>query len=152
MSAFMMSNETLSMLAELIYRYSISRGDSFEMWFPAELFVELGDKVYYRELIFKELAELNIKSLKERYGDNADDMFDEVDFVHGCDIWESTPYGGVVRPWYYQVLKSLDCYLYQSCEGQCYELPLYKAIEKWRDKWGCYIAQHLPAYDEADWK
>ena len=151
MSAFMMSNETLSMLAELIYRYHVSNGEDLEAWFPSELFIELGDKARYRELIFKALADLNVKSLKERYGNDVDDMIGEVDFISGCDIWKPSTYG-VIKPWHYQVLKSLDCYLYQSCEGKCYEDPLYKALEKLRDKWGCYIAQHQPGYELADWK
>ena len=151
MSAFMMSNETLSMLADLIYRYHASKGEDLEVWFPAELLIELGDKVYFRELIFKALADLNVKSLKERYGNDVDDMIGEVDFIRGCDIWEPSVYG-VIKPWHYQVLKSLDCYLYQSCEGKCYEDPLYKALEKLRDKWGCHIAQHRPGYELADWK
>lgn len=150
MSAFMMSNETLSMLADLIYRYHASNGEDLEVWFPTELMIELGDKARHKELIFKALAELNIQSLKERY-DDIDDMIGEVDYVTGCDIWEPIVYG-VIKPWHYQVLKSLDCYLYQSCEGKCYETPLYKALEKLRDKWGCYIAHHQPGYESADWK
>lgn len=156
MSAFMMSNETLSMLTDLIYRYHASGGEDFGVWFPTELMIELGDKAKYKELIFKTLAELNIQSLTERY-DNADDMFNEVDYVTGCDIWEPETYDReygiqMIKPWHYQVLKSLDCYLYQSCEGKCYELPLYKALEKLRDKWGSYIAHNHPDYELADWK
>lgn len=151
MSAFMMSNETLSMLAELIHRYYDSKGEDFSIWFPTELVIELGDLVYHKELIFVTLAKLNAQSLEERYGDDVDDMIGDVDFVSGCDIWEPTPYG-MIKPWHYQVLKSLDCYLYQSCDGKCYELPLYKAIEKLRDKWGCYIAQQQYDYELAEWK
>lgn len=150
MSAFMMSNETLSMLTEIIYRYHESGGEDFGVWFPTELFVVLEEKTNYRELIFKALAELNIESLKERYGDTAEELYDEVDFIRGCDIWEPEVYG--IKPWHYQVLKSLDCYLYQSCEGKCYSTPLYKALEKLRDKWGCYIAEKHPGYELAEWK
>lgn len=150
MSAFMMSNETLSMLAEIIHRYHESGGEEFGVWFPTELFIELGGKAYYKETTFKALADLNVQSLKERYGDDVDDMIGEVDFISGCDIWEPDVRG--IKPWHYQVLKSLDCYLYQSCEGKCYQDPLYKALEKLRDKWGCYIAEKQPGYELADWK
>lgn len=145
-----MSNETLSMLANLIYRYRETDGEAFGLCFPAELLECFGKKASYSELIFKALAELNIRSLKERYGDDVDDLIGDVDFIHECDIWEPKVYG--IKPWHYQVLKSLDCYLYQSCEGKCYEEPLYKALEQLRDKWGCYIAENQPGYELAEWK
>lgn len=156
MSAFMMSNETLSMLSDFIARYYVTQGQAFNFYFPDELSTELGVRAYDPEMIFRRLAELNVKSLSYRYTDY-EDMLGDIEYERGHDIWRNSVYDiehgcSFIQDWHYQILKSLDCYLYQSCEGNCYELPLYKAIESLRDKWGYYIAENQPGYSLADWK
>lgn len=157
MSAFMMSNETLSMLSEFISRYYRKTGDDFNFYFPEELGVELGPLSFNPEMVFHRLAGLNIESLRRRYPDSYMEMANDIEFVPGCDIWRHEVYdieNGVkfMAEWHYQILKSLDCYLYQSCEGGCYELPLYKALQSLRDKWGGYIAENHPMYELAKWQ
>lgn len=156
MSAFMMSNETLSMLSDFIARYYVTQGRAFNLRFPDELGEQLGVMAYDPEMVFHRLAELNVKSLRNRYSDY-EDMLGDIEYESGHDIWENSVRnwdGGnhYMKPWHYQILKSLDCYLYQSCEGDCYKLPLYKAIQSLRDKWGGYIAENQPEYNEAKWQ
>ena len=160
MSAFMMSNKTLSMLSDLISRYHMTGGDAFGLYFPRELMEELYNKSKYRpltsEVVFDSLAELNVESLKQRYPHGYKSMLGEIKYVPGCDIWKREVMNmadgvAIIEPWHYQVLKSLDCYLYQCCEGNCDELPLYKALETFRDKWGLYIAKNQPEYELAEW-
>ena len=153
----MMSNETLSMMADFIARYYRNNGDDFGFYFPEELGKELGYSVYSREDIFKALAELNVESLKRRYPNGYEEMLGDIEYIPGCNVWEHEVYdieNGVkfMKMWHYQILKSFDCYLYQSCEGNCYKLPLYKAIQSLRDKWGGYIAQNQPEYELAKWQ
>ena len=157
MSAFMMSNETLSMLSDFIARYYKTGGRVFDFRFPDELTKELGHFAFDSEMVFHRLAHLNVESLRRRYPGDYEDLLGDIEYESGHDIWAN----GVrdiehsvifMQPWHYQILKSLDCYLYQSCEGGCYELPLYKGIAALRDKWGAYIAENQPQYSEADWK
>lgn len=160
MSAFMMSNETLSKLTNLFLRYHLTGGDAFGLYFPRELFEEFkkdnGGKMLTGESIFNSLAALNAESLKQRYTDGYEEMIGMPKYMPECDIWRHQVYdlhNGIYRieQWHYQVLKSLDCYLYQSCEGDCYMRPLYMALERFRDKWGNYIASNQPEYELADW-
>lgn len=157
MSAFMMSNETLSMLSDFIARYYVTKGRVFGLSFPEELSEQLGVMAYDPAMVFHRLAELNVNSLRQRYPDNYEELLGDIEYESGHDIWQNSVHDiehgcSFIQQWHYQVLKSLDCYLYQSCEGNCYELPLYKAIESLRDKWGYYIAENQPGYNEADWK
>lgn len=156
MSAFMMSNETLGMLSDFIARYYKTEGRVFNFRFPEELTKELGIMAYDPEMVFHRLAHLNVQSLRNRYSDY-EDMLGDIEYESGHDIWQNSVRdweNGIqyIQPWHYQILKSLDCYLYQSCEGNCYKDPLYKALQLLRDKWGGYIAENQPQYNEADWK
>ena len=157
MSAFMMSNDTLSMLSDFIARYYRTRGELFEFYFPEELGDLLGPLAADPQMVFHRLAQLNVESLRRRYPNDYEDMLGDIEYSSGHDIWENPVYdweNGIkfMKAWHYQILKSLDCYLYQSCEGNCYKLPLYKAIEHLRDKWGNYIATNQPDYELAKWQ
>ena len=150
----MMSNETLSKLANLIARYYVS-SDSMGFYFPEELREELQDTRFSGEKIFNELAKLNIASLTQRYHDYKD-MIGDVKYLPQCDMWKrpiwDTEYGIVrIEQWHYQFLKSLRCYLYQSCEGDCYEWKLYKALDQLSLELGYFIATNQPEYELADW-
>ena len=145
----MMSNETLSMMANLMERYYVN-SDSIGFYFPEELTKELVDTGFSAEEIFKKLVNLNIRSLAQRYPDDYMDMVGLVGFDPRCDIWKFT--GGTVKQWHYQFLKSLRCYLYQSCEGDCYETGLYKALEQLSYELAYFIATSQPEYDLAEWK
>ena len=154
MSAFMMSNETLSKLANLIARYYVN-SDSMGFYFPDELREELKDIRFSGEKIFNELANLNIASLSQRYYD-CGDMIGKVEYFPHCDIWQRPVWDieyGITRieQWHYQFLKSLRCYLYQSCEGDCYDTGLYKALDKLSLELGYFIATNQPEYELADW-
>ena len=154
MSAFMMSNETLSKLANLIARYYIN-SDSMGFHFPEDLREELKETRFSGEQIFNELAKLNIASLTQRYYD-CEDMIGKVEYLPHCDMWErpvyDTEYGVIsIRQWHYQFLKSLRCYLYQSCEGDCYETKLYKALDLLSLELAYFIATNQPEYELADW-
>lgn len=154
MSAFMMSNETLSMLANLIARY-YTNSDSMGFYFPEELREELKDCRFSGEMIFNELAKLNIASLSQRYHDYKD-MIDNVEYIPQCDMWKPPFWDAeqgviMITPWHYQFLKSLRCYLYQCCEGDCYESGLYKALDQLSLELAYFIATNQPGYELAKW-
>lgn len=155
MSAFRVSNESVSMLANFIARYYDSPYE-FGIDFPCELRESLGSGILTGDKIFNELMKLNIESLKCRYPVEYSNMIGHVEYIAECDIWKRNVYNNdgcpVMERWHYQILKSLDFYLYQSCEGDCYKTKLYKSIESLRDLWGYYIARNHIAYDIAEWK
>lgn len=150
-----MSNESLSMLANLIARYYLDK-DAFGFYFPEELTEEIRDIRFDAEKIFNELAKLNIASLSQRYYDYGD-MVGDVEYIPGYDIWERPFYDieyGVtsIRQWHYQFLKSLRCYLYQSCEGDCYASKLYRALDQLSMLLAYFIATNQPEYELAEWQ
>lgn len=155
MSAFMMSNETLSALANLIARYYVS-SDSMGFYFPEELREELNDIRFDGEKIFNELVKLNIASLSQRYSDYHD-MLGEIKYLPNYDFWKrpvmDVEYGvNMISQWHYQFLKSLRCYLYQCCEGDCYDTKLYKALDQLSLELAYFIATNQPEYEIAEWE
>lgn len=51
----------------------------------------------------------------------------------------------------FQALKSLACWLYQSCEGTCHTEPLYELMEELKYEWAMAIVNDLPEYERAEW-
>lgn len=138
MSSFLVSAEGLSILADGI-------SDAIYMGKIADFPVESEDLEdyfhdYTIERIFEELNYLNAYALHERYGDEIDDNT----YVDG--------YNYVPKYSIDEYLKMLDCFLYQCCEGDTENLPLYQIMNQLADD----IAEHVnrkgnPLYDEAPW-
>lgn len=148
MSSFYVGTESLSMITDVISRYLLVGFDAFGFEFPKE--IETLFRGESDERIFNGLAGTNLSALEARYGQKgAAEMYDGKDYEEGHDIWKS---GGGVQAWHYQLLKSLHCYLYQCSEGDVYNTPIYKAIEKLSERLTEYIVFHLPEYKEAEWK
>ncbi len=58
-----------------------------------------------------------------------------------------------VFPERFQLLKSLDCYLYQCAEGDIPETDsLYKTLDKYRESLRDEIISELPEYAAAKWE
>lgn len=148
MSAFYVGTESLSMITDIISRYLVGGFNSFGFEFPREivtLFEGESDK-----RIFNALAGTNLDALEQRYNKEiAAEMFDGKDYEEGHDVWQ--PRNGV-QPWHYQLLKSLNCYVYQCSEGIVPDTPIYKAIDKLAVKVAEYIATHQPEYEQAEWR
>lgn len=51
-----------------------------------------------------------------------------------------------------QFLKSLQCYLYQSCEGRCDKTKLYKMLDRISKIIEWNIISEMPDYKEAKWE
>ena len=138
MSSFLVSASGISMLADGIF-------DSMFKWKIADFPIHSDEldnyfRGYTIEEICRELNYLNAYALEQRYGDDIDDnMYTE--------CWQY--FQGYTIDSY---LKMLDCYLYQCCEGDTVEKPLYKIMNELADM----ISKHVnrnenPLYDEADW-
>ena len=83
---------------------------------------------------------MNVSSVKQRYP-RAREMWE-------CDAPE---YRSVPTPTNVQALKTLQCLLYQSCEGDVDKSDLYKALSAYVRDLALEIVQALPEYDQAPW-
>ena len=149
MSAWYVGTESLSMITDIISRYLVAGFNSFGFEFPSEI------KTLFEgepdERIFNALAGTNLEALEQRYDkETAAEMFDGKNYEDGHDIWQAREDG--IQPWHYQLLKSLQCYIYQCSEGNVPDSPIYKAIDKLIDRLAMYIACNQKEYEEADWK
>ena len=112
---------------------------------------------YYKELpalikeakekpasLFDKLVKLNRFSLVERYGKN-NGLEYEVKF-NNQELIKS-----VMKSNQYQRLKSLECFLYQSCEGEAERTDLYKYLDSLRGQSMSNIIGTLPEYEQASW-
>lgn len=92
----------------------------------------------WEERLAKAMFALNQEALRQRYGDPATDRF--------VYKWMTAD------PNLYQTLKSVECWLYQCCEGAVPESKLYQffrtVVRVWLLK---VIVSRLPEYEEAEW-
>ena len=95
-------------------------------------------------IVFDQLLELNRLSLKGRYED-AKSMFFEVD--RSKAVWLSRQLGHND----YQLLKSLNCFLYQSCEGNANKTDLYKTIDCIANNYSSDLVTKSTEYHNATW-
>jgi hypothetical protein len=93
----------------------------------------------YEEL-GKAMYRLNCQSVDERYGEKAEDMHGD-EYVYRLDVSAGT----------IQAYKSLQCYLYQSCEGNCDKELLYKMLDEFKNYLGESIIADMPEYSKAEW-
>lgn len=88
-----------------------------------------------------DMFKLNIRSVNMRYEDKPADTFRPLDYRFQLE-------GNYPKP---AVYKSLSCWMYQSCEGDCDNSPLYKLMEEVKASWADSIVASLPEYDKAIW-
>ena len=96
--------------------------------------------------VFQRLFALNVKSLQERYDDQQAIKPNASDYKQAKKVYDN-PFGTSDV----QLYKSLQCFLYQSCEGDANKEPLYKAIDCIKDCLASEIIRKMPMYEEADW-
>lgn len=84
---------------------------------------------------------LNCMSIEERYGPGSPEEFSDLDYK----------YQYVIPPPPIQLIKSLGCFLYQSCEGECEHDELYNALQDVERNLALYIVHRSPQYDKAMW-
>ena len=95
--------------------------------------------------VFDQLLNLNRFSLAERYPERSKELHFEVD--RSKAVWLSRQLGHND----YQLLKSLNCYLYQSCEGDASKSNLYKTLREISNSFAHDLASKNRSYDEAEW-
>ena len=104
--------------------------------------------------LYRALWRMNREAIHSRYPD--DESSDVIpDMPENCEtIICHLKYGDqhwVVPAEYYQLLKWIECYLYQCAEGDVPTWPLYKAIQDYCDQLRMFICHNNPAYVNASW-
>ena len=141
MSAYIVEDSCIN----LVVSYLLECAEKHELWKVNGFFLATGfplDSYEDGEKLAKAMFELNCESIRQRYGQNAPSKFRELDF----EFSRLYPSSDI------QVLKSLGCFLYQSCEGNCDETPLYKSLREIEGKVALEIVHRLPVYESAHWQ
>ena len=127
MSAFIVGNETINKIVNLIGEYN-----QHDKWA-----LPTGIREYSLKKIGQKMLLLNIKSVDGRYKEkNAIPLFKHIPAMAPSKIVG---------------LKALRCLLYQCAEDDAIEDPFFETLEKFAGNI-CYdIVRALPAYDNADW-
>ena len=116
MSAYMVTNETVSVIAASIKEWVTRSGIGqyiLEQYHHGYLDI---DNPEFEQRLHGKLVELNALSLFERYGDKVDTS------AYIYDI--NSPVVSIPM-----LLDLLRCWMYQSCEGVAVESDFYKLIE-----------------------
>lgn len=141
MSCYIVQNETIN--DSIRFLYSIMN-NGYQV---AEPLASLGyrlDNIEDRKRLAQDMFKLNIDSYNARYEDNDENIsLDDFEFIDGFSDFKRNNAS--------QCFKSLQCFLYQSCEGDCENTDLYKAIEEVKANLACLIVQNLQEYNSAQW-
>jgi hypothetical protein len=142
MSAFMVEDETINSVITYLAKCSKEK----ELWklFPLEslgYFNRENMDSFNAAQMGLDMFELNTMSIEQRYGKGQAGQFRPLDYKPSHCYRNSV----------FQVLKDLSCFLYQSCEGNCDETPLYKALREIEGKIALEIVHRLPQYESAKW-
>ena len=135
MSCFIMNEDRIASLAHEI----ITRNQG------ALLVGEYGE-TYDSETLADAMLAMNIDAFRQRYGMKTL-LADDLDYI---DLDK--------RRWYplealsdVQMYKSLQCFLYQCCEGNVDEKPLYKTLSAIRGLMAPFIKEGSQEYEAAEW-
>jgi hypothetical protein len=139
MSAFMVRDETINRVI-----YWLSREVTKSDWIKNKVQQTLGldcDKEGWQEQLGQAMFELNIARVNQRYGEGEAKNFRELNYrytpAHGSTI---------------QVLKSLQCWLYQCMEGEVVKRLLFQFFDTVIEHHlMSSIISNLPEYDRAEW-
>lgn len=167
MSCFVMNNERLSTLAAFV-------ADMLN--FPAEFRLSLPDGIYQfadcgypddpnlfdESKIYEKLYRLNLAAYRERYGREPNESDEIPDFRPlryeiPPRIWTHIHIGRdrraiyAILPEHYAMLKTFDCYLYQTNEGIYTDCDLRKELKTLRDNLEKFIINNTPEYIIAPW-
>jgi len=139
MSAFMVEDQTINRIVTWIKRevqtarYALDR---LARKYNVDLTSDTWD-----ETLANAMFQLNVDGVHARYGNGKAEQFRPLNFTY-------KPEGDTFRV---QVLKSLQCWMYQCNEGDVPQTKLYRFFEEVENYLALQIVMDLPAYDKAKW-
>jgi len=140
MSAFIVQADTINRIANL---FDKAQFDNQAPLCYVRRVIKMRDfgRIDLLQAFVNELHGMNIGAMIARYGNRNE--FDETQTryksmpIDNKDLW--------------QVLKSLDCYLYQCSEGDIPESPLFKEVEAAREALADWLLRNTTEYNAATW-
>lgn len=164
MSCFIMNDSALSALADFIGCLLNHGYNYFGFCAPDLLHIELKDcyeRGFYREeKIYNRLYALNVSAYRGRYPEETveymPDYKETIKYkqaVYGPmnPDDERSGYTAQAQPWHFEMLKRLDCFLYQCAEDATLNTDLYKALKALQVELMRFICQHSTAYTAHEW-
>ena len=135
MSCFVMNENRIATLAHAII--TRNKGD---------LLVGEQGETYVRERLADAMLAMNLDAFRQRYGIRAL-LAQDLDSID-LDRRNWHPLEALSEV---QFFKSLQCFLYQCCEGDVDEKPLYKTLSAIRGLLAPLINEDSAEYDAAEW-
>jgi hypothetical protein len=138
MSSYLVDDKSLCLIATYLVKCKNTNENTglTDIHYPCG--EELDDKI--KALAIK-LKKMNVKALDIRYG------IGKVKAALELSYSRST-----INDSKYQVLKSIECYLYQCSEGAVIKSKLYKAIKNEMYALGFELVKNTPAYEKVKWE
>lgn len=134
MSAFLVEDVTINRIVNWLLR------ELSQSYYLTEELKKLGYEVDDMERLAKDMFRLNLNSLKQRYG--SAEGFRELCFTYKY----TSPVAKI------QVLKTLQCWLYQCAEGNVVRKKLFRFFDEAVKMYlMSRVIYELPEYDEAKW-
>ena len=133
MSAFMVEDKTINRVVSWLS--DDQEGD----WIKRRLDIHLADNENSQEFR-QSLFQMNIDGVNARYGEDESKEFRPLEYKFRYELTNQ-----------FQVLKSLQCLLYQCSEGDVPETELYKTMKDYEHSMAMRIVRNLPQYDKAQW-
>ena len=154
MSAFILNPEIIAAIADYIDTLNYVGFDYFGYSIPRELneALNLTTRTGNETKIFNALYSLNVRAVNGRYSDNEPEEIEkpkQYPTLYHPQDWQNGH--AIIKPWHYQLLKSLQCFIYQCCEDATKKDPLYLALEKLENTIVFYIVQNQEDYTRATW-
>jgi hypothetical protein len=156
MSSFILRNESTASIASMLDRVANSARWSGSIRYG----IYCGDELYAllkqeweslagrpcvdldAQKIYEVLRCMNAKAVCERYGRWDIPGPEPMPVGDWCRTVE-------YRPW--QMLKTLECYLYQCAEGSVFKSEFYQLLNTVKNQYMKYLVSHVTEYDSAVW-
>lgn len=157
MSCFIMNAETIGTLAASLEKVLNMGFNFFGFEAPGSLFNALRDcenprGFFDEKKIYAALYELNSRAYCARYKEESADDLPKVDF-NRCNIVKRAEYNNhlIVAKWHYQLLKILDCFIYQVSEDVTRSHALTLALKDMRLVLMAFIIHNNDIYANLPW-
>jgi hypothetical protein len=140
MSAFMVEDETINRIVTWLRR-EVSNSRFAIDPVARKYGIDLGSS-NWDEKLAKAMFQLNCDGVNQRYGEGEAERFRPLDFRYKPEFCHSLV----------QVIKSLQCWMYQCCEGDVPRTKLYQFFEEVERHLALQIVMDLREYQTAKWE